>query len=234
MRRATGTRYWPPEWQSGPVNIVGLVNIVLTGFMGTGKSTVGRVLAEKLGYTFVDTDTVIEQQHGPIPVIFAAEGEAAFRCFEAEVAATLAQGTHQVIATGGRLMLDPDNAAVLGATGAVFALTASADEILRRVLGDDHPTTLSTIDNMVDRSPQGRLEVAGGVFRYLHRCNWKMLVDNQTDTCHPMVAHESSAGTAVRVLAMSLARQLDGDAGLRGTDLSRARRQRRTAAPRSF
>jgi len=58
---------------------------------------------------------------------------------------------------------------------------------------------LSTLDNMVDRSPEGRLEVAGGVFRYLHRCNWKMLVDNQTDTCHPMVAHQSSAGTAVRV-----------------------------------
>jgi phenylpropionate dioxygenase-like ring-hydroxylating dioxygenase large terminal subunit len=59
--------------------------------------------------------------------------------------------------------------------------------------------SLSTLDNMVDRSPVGRLEVAGGVLRYLHRCNWKMLVDNQTDTCHPMVAHQSSAGTAVRV-----------------------------------
>jgi phenylpropionate dioxygenase-like ring-hydroxylating dioxygenase large terminal subunit len=59
--------------------------------------------------------------------------------------------------------------------------------------------SLSTIDNMVDRSPEGRLEVTGGVLRYMHNCNWKMLVDNQTDTCHPMVAHESSAGTAVRV-----------------------------------
>jgi benzoate/toluate 1,2-dioxygenase subunit alpha len=59
--------------------------------------------------------------------------------------------------------------------------------------------SLSSIDNMVDRSPAGRLEVAGGVFRYMHKCNWKMLVENQTDTCHPMVAHESSAGTAVEV-----------------------------------
>jgi benzoate/toluate 1,2-dioxygenase subunit alpha len=59
--------------------------------------------------------------------------------------------------------------------------------------------SLSTIDNMVDRSPEGRLEVAGGVMRYMHRCNWKMLVDNQTDTCHPMIAHESSAGTAVDI-----------------------------------
>ena len=59
--------------------------------------------------------------------------------------------------------------------------------------------SLSSLDNMVDRSPAGRLEVAGGVLRYMHNCNWKMLVENQTDTCHPMVAHESSAGTAVDV-----------------------------------
>jgi phenylpropionate dioxygenase-like ring-hydroxylating dioxygenase large terminal subunit len=59
--------------------------------------------------------------------------------------------------------------------------------------------SLSSIDNMVDRSPVGKLEVAGGVLRYMHNCNWKMLVENQTDTCHPMVAHESSAGTAVNV-----------------------------------
>ena len=59
--------------------------------------------------------------------------------------------------------------------------------------------SLSTIDNMIDRAPEGRLEVAGGGLRYMHHCNWKMLGDNQTDTCHPMIAHESSAGTAVKV-----------------------------------
>jgi phenylpropionate dioxygenase-like ring-hydroxylating dioxygenase large terminal subunit len=59
--------------------------------------------------------------------------------------------------------------------------------------------SLSSFDNMVDRSPAGRLEVAGGVLRYMHNCNWKMLVENQTDTCHPMVAHMSSAGTAVEL-----------------------------------
>jgi phenylpropionate dioxygenase-like ring-hydroxylating dioxygenase large terminal subunit len=59
--------------------------------------------------------------------------------------------------------------------------------------------SLSSLDNMVDRSPVGKLEVAGGVLRYLHRCNWKMLVENLTDTCHPMVAHESSAGTAIAI-----------------------------------
>ena len=56
--------------------------------------------------------------------------------------------------------------------------------------------SLTSIDNMVDRSPEGRLEVAGGVLRYDHNCNWKMFVENLNDTMHPMVAHASSAGTA--------------------------------------
>lgn len=56
--------------------------------------------------------------------------------------------------------------------------------------------SLSSIDNMADRSPEGRLEVTGGVLRYMHNCNWKMFIENLNDTMHPMVAHESSAGTA--------------------------------------
>lgn len=56
--------------------------------------------------------------------------------------------------------------------------------------------SLSSIDNMADRSPQGELEIAGGCLRYMHQCNWKMFVENLNDTLHPMVVHESSAGTA--------------------------------------
>jgi benzoate/toluate 1,2-dioxygenase subunit alpha len=56
--------------------------------------------------------------------------------------------------------------------------------------------SLSSIDNLADRSPVGRLEVVGAPLRYLHNCNWKMFVENLNDTMHPMVAHESSAGTA--------------------------------------
>ena len=56
--------------------------------------------------------------------------------------------------------------------------------------------SLSSIDNMADRSPEGRLEVAGGVLRYMHDCNWKMFIENLNDAMHPMVAHQSSAGTA--------------------------------------
>lgn len=79
--------------------------------------------------------------------------------------------------------------------GFVFAKLNDAGPGFEEFFAD----SLSSLDNMIDRSPAGRLEVAGGVLRYMHNCNWKMLVENQTDTCHPMVAHESSAGTAVEV-----------------------------------
>lgn len=61
--------------------------------------------------------------------------------------------------------------------------------------------SLSSIDNLADRSPEGQLEIAGGCLRFMHQCNWKMFVENLNDTMHPMVAHESSAGTARRMWA---------------------------------
>src|ERR1700733_8097106 len=79
--------------------------------------------------------------------------------------------------------------------GFVFAKMSDVGPDFEEYFGE----SLSSFDNMVDRSPAGRLEVAGGVLRYMHNCNWKMLVENQTDTCHPMVAHMSSAGTAVEL-----------------------------------
>ena len=73
--------------------------------------------------------------------------------------------------------------------------------------------SLSSIDYMADRSPEGELEVAGGVLRYMHDCNWKMFVENLNDTMHPMVAHESAAGTAKRLWAdkPADAAEADGD-----------------------
>lgn len=75
--------------------------------------------------------------------------------------------------------------------GFVFARLNDEGMSFEEFFGD----SLSSLDNMIDRSPEGRLEVVGSPLRYMHHCNWKMLVENQTDTCHPMVAHESSAGT---------------------------------------
>ena len=104
--------------------------------MGTGKTTVGRLLAEDLGFEFVDTDVLIEQRHGTIADIFASQGEDAFREIERGVAAELATRTGLVISTGGRMMLDPGNVRALSANGRVFCLVASPEEVFERVTND--------------------------------------------------------------------------------------------------
>jgi shikimate kinase len=109
-------------------------NVVLTGFMGTGKTTVGRLLADLLDYEFVDTDQLIEQRHGAIETIFRERGESASRALERDLATELARRDRLVISTGGRMLLDPAIATTLEAHGRVFCLTASADTIAARVL----------------------------------------------------------------------------------------------------
>jgi shikimate kinase len=112
-------------------------NIVLTGFMGTGKTTVGRELARKLGMDFVDTDELIEDRHGPISRIFAERGEAEFRAIEQGVAREVGEQTGLVIATGGRMLLDPESYESMSSNGRIFCLVASPEEIHRRVDTDE-------------------------------------------------------------------------------------------------
>ena len=101
-------------------------NIILTGFMGTGKSTVGRIVAARLGLSFVDTDAEIEAAHGPIPVIFADQGEPRFRVLErALLTELLDREEPMVIAAGGGMLVDRDNARILSATDlASFAVVS--------------------------------------------------------------------------------------------------------------
>ena len=109
-------------------------NIILTGFMGTGKSTLGRLLAQRIGYDFIDTDTLIENQADQtIARLFQTQGEAAFRKLESELVEKLAKKEGLVIATGGGLVLDRKNVALLSKTGQIICLTASPEEILSRV-----------------------------------------------------------------------------------------------------
>ncbi|WP_162458997.1 shikimate kinase [Desulfosarcina ovata] len=113
-------------------------NIILTGFMGTGKTTIGKRLAKELSYNFIDTDVMIEKRAGrTIQKIFEELGESAFRKMESAVVSEIAGMQGQVIATGGRLMLDPGNAAALSQTGMVFCLVATAEEIFERVSKDN-------------------------------------------------------------------------------------------------
>ena len=140
-------------------------NVVLTGFMGTGKSTVGRLVAATLRYGFVDTDRLIEERHGPIPELFATHGEDHFRRIEQGIAEELGALTSLVVSTGGGLMLDEVAGASLAATGRVFCLTAGIDTIWRRVggaRGGERRPLLAGDD------PRERLEelLAGRVERY--------------------------------------------------------------------
>ena len=108
-------------------------NIVLIGFMGTGKTSIGRLLATRLGCAFHDLDKKIEEQHGmSIPAMFAQHGEPYFRAREKEAVRDAAGRTNLVIATGGGTVKDPENIALLRQNGVLVALTADADTILQR------------------------------------------------------------------------------------------------------
>ena len=112
-------------------------NIILTGFMATGKTTIGKRLAKRLGYAFVDTDRLIEDRCGQtIAEIFQEKGEAAFRTMETDIARELGEKEGLVIATGGGLVLNPVNVTALEKRGRIFCLGASPEEILERVSRD--------------------------------------------------------------------------------------------------
>lgn len=109
-------------------------NIILTGFMGIGKSTVGKILAKQLGYRFVDTDRLIESRAGrSVAAIFETLGEPAFRQMETEVAHELSGQQGLVIATGGGMLVNPINQQLLEQRGRIFCLTAGEDDIVRRL-----------------------------------------------------------------------------------------------------
>jgi shikimate kinase len=116
-------------------------NIILTGFMATGKTSVGRRLAVRLGYDFVDLDTWIEAEAGvSVPQIFATQGEAAFRELEARMVSRAAGRTGCVVATGGGAIVNPRNLETLKRCGVVIALTANPETILSRIGGgEDRP-----------------------------------------------------------------------------------------------
>lgn len=103
--------------------------------MGTGKSTVGRLVAAELGREFVDTDDVIVSRHGPVDKIFADHGEAYFRAIECELARELGAQGGLVVATGGGMLIQDDVRDAL-AGDSLFCLTAASDVIVARVLAD--------------------------------------------------------------------------------------------------
>jgi shikimate kinase len=112
-------------------------SIALIGFMGTGKTVVGKLLAEKLGKEFIELDNLIEKQAGKsIPEIFRQDGETGFRELEIEVTRGVAGGKNAVIACGGGIILNTINIDRLRKECVIVCLTASPAAILKRTSGD--------------------------------------------------------------------------------------------------
>ncbi len=129
-------------------------NIALIGFMGTGKTAVGKVLAEKLGRKFVELDSLIEQKAGKsIPQIFQQDGEPAFRELEIEVTKEISTGKNLVIACGGGIVLNKINIDRLKSSSVIVCLTASPNIILKRTMSDGEGRPLL---NVSDRASEIR------------------------------------------------------------------------------
>jgi shikimate kinase len=122
-------------------------NVVLIGFMGTGKSSVGRELARRWGFRFLDTDSIIRNQFGkPISEIFSIFGEPFFRDQEFNTLTDLLHCHRSVIATGGGIVIQPRNVDLLGKLGTTIWLKADQATIFERVSRNKHRPLLQTAD----------------------------------------------------------------------------------------
>jgi shikimate kinase len=135
------------EMSSNPGRVASEANIFLVGLMGAGKTSVGRLLARRLGKTFYDCDHEVERATGVrIPVIFEIEGEAGFRARESRMLSELCAAKGVVLATGGGAVLAPENRRVLSECGTVVYLRASPHELYQRTRHDRNRPLLQTAD----------------------------------------------------------------------------------------
>lgn len=172
-------------------------NVVLTGFMGTGKSICGKTAAQQLGYRFADLDREIENKFGmTIPEIFARHGEQYFRRQEKEMVRFWAAQSNVVISTGGGTVKDAENVAALKSTGRLICLTADVDTLLERTgrhgrrpvldaraagLGGDRRLAIQSLleerqhiyeqaDYTIDTGELSPMQVAMKISEYIRKC----------------------------------------------------------------
>lgn len=193
--------------------------------MATGKTTVGKILAQQLDREFIDTDELIISRQGmSIQEIFKDLGESAFRQLETDIARELAEQDGLVISTGGRMMLDPTNVALLSKTGRVFCLIATPEEILSRLANDvvnkrpllEVPDPGSKIIELLEERRKGYhrflkvitndkkpAEVTDNLLDLIHEDPTKFSID------HPSQPYEFIVGSGI----LPFLRQLSGTTG---------------------
>ena len=133
------------------------MNIILIGFRGTGKTTIGRILAQRLDKEFVDADEYLEQREGKtIKDIFAAGGEKLFREIETQIIAELCLSDNRVVATGGGAILREENVKTLKKSGIIILLEANTDTIYKRIHRDT--TTEQRRPSLTNRNAYEEIE----------------------------------------------------------------------------
>ncbi|MFH0947578.1 MAG: shikimate kinase [Elusimicrobiota bacterium] len=152
------------------------MNIILTGFMATGKSNVGKEIARLLKMKFVDTDDLIEKKTGmKISEIFAEKGENFFRDVESEIAETVSRYENCVVATGGGIVIRQENLDALKKNGKIVNLTASVKKILERVSKNSDRPLL----NVKDKSKEIK-ELLAERKSYYEKCDFSVDTTNTT------------------------------------------------------
>lgn len=154
-------------------------NLILSGLRGSGKSTLGKKLAKKLSYRFVDTDELITEQYGPIPAIVEKHGWQRFRKLEAKVAHELSSTKKMVISTGGGMLINPRNTKNLRKSGYVALLKASPTTLAQRIMHDPHRPRLTKAKNLTAELQQLWQERRES---YLTACDFAISTEGSTQS----------------------------------------------------
>lgn len=150
-------------------------NIILTGMMGSGKTTVGKELAALLNCNFIDLDEIIEKKYGKISDIFAQKGEAYFREAETQELKNLKEKEKFVLSTGGGIILKDENIEILKKIGQVFYLSAKSETIYGRIKNQNHRPLLNT------KNPKKSIEeILNKRLEQYEKSGEKIITDNKS------------------------------------------------------
>ena len=150
-------------------------NIILTGMMGSGKTTVGKELAVLLNCNFIDLDEIIEKKYGKISDIIAQKGEAYFREAETQELKNLKEKEKFVLSTGGGIILKDENIEILKKIGQVFYLSAKSETIYGRIKNQNHRPLLNT------KNPKKSIEeILNKRLEQYEKSGEKIITDNKS------------------------------------------------------